>query len=452
MRMTRRGFLKGAAALTAAGLLPETQLFAAPSRAHRIVRVHHPLASYFDLVNFEFQQQAPETYYGNFVNGEIVNSMFDAALCALTGDADPAQAMKRLVPYRSGERVFIKINTTTSYRLWQGQWDTINWDTHYNDTDALAEPINATIRALVRSGVPQEMIGIGDPTWTEGQRDPEKRMPRLTPNRVARRIRAAFPRVVVYRSSFMPGGDGITWKSNDRHAIVEFRNPIINARKARETSHRLPDQLIGAEHFINLPIMKTHNMGGVTGALKNNFGTVASCRGFHEPFPEDKARVNGLLSAEANPAVDLWLNPHVGAKTRLIVCDGLLAGWDWGEDPPIGWSRFGGRSPNCLLLGTDPVAMDSVIYDQVSESLTDKVKTFAKPNMLVDAAKLGLGVYESRGGPDGEYRSIDYVEINQSAADEKIQKLQQLKKRYQAGGKTGAEIKDLLAETEKFAG
>ena len=192
MNLSRRDFLKSTAAFAAAGLLDERRLLAS-TRAHRIVRVHHPLASFFDVINFEFQKDARESYYGNFVHGQTVNQMLDAALCSLTGEDDPIQAMRRLVPYRTGERVFIKINVTTCFKLWSGQWDGIHWDLHYNDMDALAEPINATVRALVRMGVPQEMIGIGDPTWTEGSPDPERRTPRLTPDRVAKRREQAVP-------------------------------------------------------------------------------------------------------------------------------------------------------------------------------------------------------------------------------------------------------------------
>jgi Domain of unknown function (DUF362)/TAT (twin-arginine translocation) pathway signal sequence len=446
MNMTRREFLKGTAALVAAGLFSQRPASGAPTWAHRIVRSHHPLASYFDVLNFEFQERVPESYYGNFVNGEIVNRMFDDALCALAGEPDPAAALRKLVPYRPGERVFIKINTTTSYQLWSGSWETINWDLHYNDMDALAEPINATLRALVRVGVPEEMIALTDASWSEGDSNPEQRIPRLVPNRVARKIKAKYPGVALYRSSFVPGGDGLTWGSNDAHAIVEFRNPVINARKTRATSHRLPDQVIRADHVISIPIMKRHGEAGVTGAFKNNFGTIASCRDFHKAPNEDRSKPSALFSRAAHPAVDIWLNPHVGPKTRLIVCDGLLAGWDWGQNPPVGWKQFGGRSPNCLLLGTDPVAMDSVVFDHVTESLPDKVKGFPGPNMLVDAAQLGLGVYESRSSPNAGYRSIDYLELEQKADPAKLRKLAELSARYKAGGKTRSEISDLIAE------
>ena len=448
MRLTRREFLKGSAAAAAAGLLTHRHAYAAPSREHRIVRVHNPLASFFDVTDFEFQKDVPATYYGNFVNQDIVYGMFDTALCALTGEKDPVAAMRTLVPYKPGDRVFIKINTTTTYSLWGGQWDKINWDLHYNDTDAIAEPINATLRALVRIGVPQENIALCDPTWSEGSPDSSKRTPRLVPNRLARKIKAAFPSVVVYRSSYIPDGNGITWASNDARAIVEFRDPVIDGRKERVTSHRLSDQVVGAAHMINLPIMKRHDQGGVTGAFKNNFGTIASCAYFHEPNYAGKGKPGAMFHSDRNPAVDIWLSPHVGAKTRLIVCDGILAGWNWGGDPPTGWKSFGGRSPNCILLGTDPVAMDSVVYDHVTESLPDKVKDYPPPNMLVDAAKIGLGRFESRKGPDAGYKTIEYLEMNQKVDEAKLRRLAELRKNYAAGKKTADDVKRVLEESK----
>ncbi len=448
MKLSRREFLQGMAGIVAARVLSGERAHASPTGGHRIVRVHNPLASFFDVLDFEFQKNVPETYYGNFVNQQIVYEMFDKALCAFTGDDDPVHAMRRLVPYKAGERVFIKINMTCGYNLWRGQWETINWDLHYNDTDAIAEPINATVRALVRIGVPQEMISIADATWSEGYPDSEKRTPRLTPNRVAKKIKAAFPSVVLYRSSFMPDGNGITWKSNDPNAIVKFRDALIDQSKQRVTSHRLPDQLITADHFINLAMLKRHDQAGITGAFKNNFGTITSCSYFHEPQYAGQGKPGAMFSQDANPAVDIWLNPHVGAKTRLIVCDGIFGGWNWGMDPPTGWKSFGGRSPNCILLGTDPVAMDSVIFDHVTESLLEKVKSYPGPNMLVDAAKVGLGHHESRKSPAAPYKTIDYLEINQKPDEAKLHKLAELKKKHKSGGKTAEEIRDLLKESQ----
>jgi hypothetical protein len=444
--MNRREFLKTSAAAAGAALWLEPTPAAAQGWDHRIVRAHDPLASFFDIVNFEFQQGLPETYYGDFVNQQAVYALFDSALCALTGESDAERAMRRLVPYKAGERVFIKINTTTTYGLWKGAWDKVAWDEHYNDVDAIAEPINAVLRALTRLGVPQDLIGIGDASWSEGFPDSANRTPRLTPDRLARKIKAVFPQVTLYRSSFMADGNGITWASNDARAVVEFRDPIIDRRKERVTSHRVPDQLINAAHFINLPIMKRHDSAGVTGAFKNNFGTICSCAYFHEPRYNGEGRPGAMFHRDNNPVVDIWMNRHVGAKTRLIVCDGVFAGWNWGGNPPTGWKNFQGRSPNCLLLGTDPVAMDSVIFDHVTESLPDQVKDYPPPAMLFDAERAGLGRHEHRPQPRAPYKSIDYVELEQKAPEEKLRQLARLRAQYAGGKKSAAEIKDLVEQ------
>ncbi len=443
MPMTRRDFLKSAVVLTTVGPLLQPRAAANSTPwAHRIVRVHDPLASVYDVVNYDFHAKVRESYYGNFVSQWRVQRMLDMALCDLTQDKDPATALRKLIPYRPGERVFIKTNFTTTYALWGGDWNRIQWDAHYNDTDSIAEPIIAVIQALVRINVPQELIGVGDPTWSAG--DP--RTPRVMPNRVANKIHALFPKVALYRSSFTPGGDGFTWKNNHKDAVVSLRDPALNNMKDGPADHRLPDQLVTAEHFINLPIMKRHESGGVTGALKNNFGTIASCQNFHSS--EHAQKNQALYSNQTNPAIDIWLNPHVGGKTRLIVCDGILAGWNWGGDPPVGWKSFGGRSPNCLLLGTDPIALDSVVFDHVTEGLPDQVKNYRAPAMLVDGAKLGLGRYESRSGPQAGYRTIDYSETNQAPDEVKLGKLAELKRRYLASDKSAGEVQRCLQESQ----
>ena len=452
MSMNRREFLRASAVAAGAALWPGPAPAGSSGRDHRIVRAHDPLASFFDIVDYEFQPGAPESYYGNFVNQKAVYALFDSALCALTGESDAQRATRRLVPYQPGERVFIKINTTTTYGLWKGDWDKVAWEAHYNDVDAIAEPINAVLRALTRLGVPQDLIGLGDASWSEGFPDSANRTPRLIPDRLARKIKAVFPQVRLFRSSFTPDGNGITWASNDPQAVVEFRDPIIDRRKERVTSHRLPDQLISAAHFINLPIMKRHDSAGVTGAFKNNFGTICSCAYFHEPRYNGQGRQGAMFHRSDNPAVDIWMNPHVGAKTRLIVCDGIFAGWNWGGNPPRGWKNFGGRSPNCLLLGTDPVAMDSVIFDHVTESLPDQVKDYPPPAMLFDGEKAGLGRHEHRPRAGAPYKSIDYVELGPKASEETLRQLAKLRAQYRKGKKTAAEIKGLVEQAREIVG
>lgn len=58
--------------------------------------------------------------------------------------------------------------------------------------------------------------------------------------------------------------------------------------------------------------------------------------------------------------------------------------------------------------------------------------------MLVDAAKVGLGAYESRPNPGAGYQRIDYVELNQPADLEALCQLAELRNKYRAGQKTAA--------------
>lgn len=90
--------------------------------------------------------------------------------------------------------------------------------------------------------------------------------------------------------------------------------------------------------------------------------------------------------------------------------------------------------------------MDSVIFDHVTESLPEKVKDYPEANMLVDAARVGLGRHESRKSPTAGYQTIDYVEVSRKVDEAKLRKIRELKKRHRAGGKTAGEIRSLLEE------
>jgi hypothetical protein len=80
------------------------------------------------------------------------------------------------------------------------------------------------------------------------------------------------------------------------------------------------------------------------------------------------------------------------------------------------------------------------------------VKDYPAPAMLVDGAKVGLGVHESRKNPGAGYQRIDYLELNQPADPEKLRQLAELRNKYRAGKKTAAEIRDVLAQCRAVVG
>ncbi len=95
--------------------------------------------------------------------------------------------------------------------------------------------------------------------------------------------------------------------------------------------------------LLNLPMVKDHDLAGVSISLKNHFGCI------HNP---NKLHLEGCCPYVA----DLNLAPQLRAKQRLIVADALEVIHDGG---PI--YRPSTTEPyGALLVGTDPVALDRV--------------------------------------------------------------------------------------------
>jgi len=64
---------------------------------------------------------------------------------------------------------------------------------------------------------------------------------------------------------------------------------------------------------INMPGLKTHSTTGITGALKNHYGSIDNPSQYHR-------------NSGANPGVaEVAAIPAIRDKERLIICDGLLA-------------------------------------------------------------------------------------------------------------------------------
>jgi uncharacterized protein (DUF362 family) len=133
--------------------------------------------------------------------------------------------------------------------------------------------------------------------------------------------------------------------------------------------------------MINIPILKDHGLAGITGSLKNHYGTIDNPRQFHD-------------SACTGPGV-----PEINAisvireKERLIVCDALLGVYEGGPRwrRPYIWP-YGG-----VIVGTDPVAVDSVLLQLLDEKRrSEDMETLGHRARHIRAAEqLGLGTAQS---------------------------------------------------------
>jgi hypothetical protein len=127
---------------------------------------------------------------------------------------------------------------------------------------------------------------------------------------------------------------------------------------------------------INVPVLKTHAVSGITAAFKNIYGIINNPGDYH-------ANANDALPA-------LYALPPIRSHLRLTLVDAFIAVLTGGtSDPPD-------AQPRRLILGQDPLAVDSYCL-----ALTNQLRAeFAQPPGDVDpgvllwldqAAATGLG-------------------------------------------------------------
>ena len=137
---------------------------------------------------------------------------------------------------------------------------------------------------------------------------------------------------------------------------------------------------------INLPILKDHEMAGVTFAMKNMYGVVE--------------RPMDLHSDGCNPGVaDLNAFPVIREKLLFTIGDAMSSVYDGGPDfhPERLWY------PNALLVGEDRVALDQTAWEMLEKKRAEVgLPTFEAagrpPRYIATAADAahGLGVNDSK--------------------------------------------------------
>ncbi len=136
--------------------------------------------------------------------------------------------------------------------------------------------------------------------------------------------------------------------------------------------------------LISVPVLKDHDLAGVSLAMKNMYGAIFNPNKFH--------------ANRCDPYVaDLCNHPLVKGKLRLAVCDASRVQFHNGPAFFPGYAReYGG-----LLVSRDPVALDFCGW-QVIDSLRREAGLPAlaaagrEPAYIRSAARLGLGRADER--------------------------------------------------------
>ena len=136
--------------------------------------------------------------------------------------------------------------------------------------------------------------------------------------------------------------------------------------------------------------------------MKNHFGSIPSPGCLHEKM------------GDRSYIADLCNTPSIRNKVRLNIADALFANWHNNVWAPRPWKTFPQESPNSLLLGTDPVAMDSVMLDHIITEIEAQGQAFRW--LLESTTHHGfleyamghhkLGVHEHK-----PYKRVDYRQI-----------------------------------------
>jgi uncharacterized protein (DUF362 family) len=230
---------------------------------------------------------------------EVVSKMVEAAVCQLSGERDPRAAWRRF--FHPRDVIGIKVNCLGAPTA----------RTHPSVAMAAASGLRS-------AGIPARNIVIYD-----------RRTDELSAAGYAANLSA----------------DGIRCLGTD---AVGYDEELTTVGEAASCFSRIVTQHCTA--LLNMPVLKDHDMAGITASLKNHFGSINN---------PNKMHINGCSPY----AADVNLAPCIRQKQRLIICDALRVTYDGGPSlKPRTTVAYG-----AILAAADPVALDRVGWDIIDQ-------------------------------------------------------------------------------------
>jgi uncharacterized protein (DUF362 family) len=346
-KLTRRQFIKLSGTVAAAGLLAgcgivsepkpnrEDVLKFHPDVPSKVVHTHHAGVWTETPTVGALADSAEEN---GLLAQEALRKMLDASITELTGLKKARDAWAVL--FSPEELIAIKVNTFRNSLIW----------TH-------VPLVTAVTDSLQDAGIPAEQIVIFDYYTSELEK-------------------AGF--------AINEDGPGVRCYGTDSNYTKEG---TVNGRTVE-----LSDILLECDALINMPVLKSHMISGITFALKNHYGSISGPSFLHSNIGNAMAELNAL-----SPIKD---------RTRLIIGDALTACLKYRGSYPYWSSDWTGDS---ILLSFDPVAIDTMALQMLEQLLTDEggspasLLAMATP-CLEGGVGLGLGTNDPT--------NIDLKEIN----------------------------------------
>ncbi len=248
--------------------------------------------------------------------------------------------------YQSGDSIAIKFNQNNSAASASDPGNVMN---------ANPQTEVAILTSLVKAGVPQGEITIGDPS-------------RAVTDNIFNAIHAAFPKVRVI--DYFGNNGRVT---STTVANVFPNTDVVTGQIAT---------FYNARYIISQPIMKGHT-GTITFGSKNFYGT----NGIYPVWQN-----NGNRHPAENALANYMTNAHFGGKVVLWAMDAMYPSPQLDGAPWANWAEapFNGKPMSSFILSLDGVAEESVSWDfflQHSSATTGG-------EYITDAANAGAGVEE----------------------------------------------------------
>ena len=333
-------------------------------------------------------------------NQEVIDEMVSKAIQNLTGQVSDEEAWdaifkyhnntrgKGSVSYKSGEKIFIKINNVSG---WGGNFSTKDLAVVANGSYGIAETSPEIILSVLRQlinvvGVAQSDIYVGDPI-------------RNTYKHCYDMWHSEFPEVhYVSHDDYTKLGREQLVADNTPKIFYSDRGKVL--RENVWDTNRLGGDTVkndcfytvfeDAEYLLNIPMLKGHKRAGITMFAKNHFGSHTRADASHlhnglvDPIELDYSnsrRDYGMYRVQ----VDMMASKMLGGKTLFYLMDAL-----WPADQEISYPKkftmppFNNDWMSSVFASLDPVAIESVGYDflrsefTATRNLNDGAGTYAQ--------------------------------------------------------------------------
>ncbi len=261
------------------------------------------------------------------LDAQVVQELVDKAVMGLVGESGATAAWKRLA--KPSDVVGIKVNCLAGPKL-----------------STRIEVVRAVADGLRRAGVPGKQILVWD---------------RKTDDLA----RARYP--LDERTAFRCLG-------NDK---AGFHERLILKGEIGSLFTKLVTRYCSV--IINVPVLKDHDLAGVSVCLKSFFGAI------HNPNKYHFANLHQAIC-------DVNRVRYIAAKTVVHLCDATFGCAHGGPTPAAKWLE----RPGTIYAARDPVALDQTAWDQIealrkARGLTPLTGSKREPKHIALAAKHFVG-------------------------------------------------------------